>query len=257
MGQYQDDYVLQENDNIIELIPKLKVEIIKMIYESLGIGLDKTKNKINYFNYLINSPNSFGNSFGLDNSVDFTNYSGKLISLDKLMKIFPKANRNYAGGALAALDNYGAKVGLSTTGQLMVLAQFAHESGNFIYTEEIGKGAGRSYGSPTGPYGKIYYGRGPIQVTGIDNYKAITEIYFPKLGINADIYRDPDLCVKNLAIGCAASLCWFLLPGNGRTAIAAANKGDIKGLTKAINGGYNGLEDRIKNTKKIFAFANA
>ena len=43
-----------------------------------------------------------------------------------------------------------------------------------------------------------------------------------------------------------------MLPGNGKRAIAAANAGDVKGLTKAINGGYNGLQDRIKNTKKIF-----
>ena len=43
------------------------------------------------------------------------------------------------------------------------------------------------------------------------------------------------------------------MPGNGKRAIKCANNGDVVGLSKAINGGYNGLQDRINNTKKIFA----
>ena len=135
----------------------------------------------------------------------------------------------------------------------MVLAQFAHESGNFIYTHEIDNGKGRSYGRPSGPYGKVYYGRGPIQITWEANYKQITQKCFPKIGITADIHKDPDLCCRNLEIGCAASLCWFMLSGNGKSAIAAANAGDVRALTKAINGGYNGLQDRVNNTNKILA----
>ena len=249
--QYDADYNLQEKDNIIELIARLRVDLYKEIYESIGYGLNKTNNQINYKNYLINNPQMFGNQFGLDIG-SFENYTGGVISLDELMKIYPRAKRDYAGAALAALDKYGSTVGLTDKGKLMVLAQFAHESGNFIYTAELGKGKGRQYGQPSGPYGKIYYGRGPIQITWEANYKAITQKCFPILGINEDIHKNPDLCCTNLEIGCAASLCWFMLPGNGKRAIAAANAGDIKALSKAINGGYNGLEDRIKLTNKIF-----
>lgn len=253
MGQYEVDYELQEYDNIIELIPKLKLDLIKEIYESIGYGLGRTNNVCNYKNYLINNPEMFGNSFGLD-SGSFENYTGGIISLDNLMKIYPRAKREYAGAALAALDKYGSTIGLSDKGKLMVLAQFAHESGNFVYTAELGKGKGRKYGLPSGPYNKIYYGRGPIQITWEENYKSITQNIFPRMGINTDIWADPDLCEQNLLIGCAASLAWFLLPGNGKKAIAAANAGDVLALTKAINGGTNGLADRQKNTEKIFAF---
>jgi len=253
--QYDADYNLQEKDNIIELIARLRVDLYKEIYESIGYGLNKTNNQINYKNYLINNPQMFGNQFGLDIG-SFENYTGGVISLDELMKIYPRAKRDYAGAALAALDKYGSTVGLTDKGKLMVLAQFAHESGNFIYTAELGKGKGRQYGQPSGPYGKIYYGRGPIQITWETNYKTITQNIFPKMGINADIWADPDLCEQNLLIGCAASLAWFLLPGNGKRAIAAANAGDVLALTKAINGGTNGLDDRKKNTEKIFAAVN-
>ena len=78
------------------------------------------------------------------------------------------------------------------------------------------------------------------------------------MGINANIWENPDLCEQNYLVGCAASLAWFMLQGNGKMAVKAANAGDIKNLTKAINGGYNGIEDRIKITQKIIkAISNA
>ena len=142
--QYETDYELQENDNIIELIPKLTLDIVKEIYESIGINYDKTDNQCNYVNYLINNPSMFG-MFGGTGGLDgeFGNYTGGVVSLDTLLKIFPSAKRDYAGAALAALDKYGDVVGLTQKGKLTVLAQFALESGKFQYTAEIGKGKGR------------------------------------------------------------------------------------------------------------------
>lgn len=66
MGQYEVDYELQENDNIIELIPKLRLDIIKEIYESLGYSLGTTRNEFNYRNYLINNLDMFGQFGGID-----------------------------------------------------------------------------------------------------------------------------------------------------------------------------------------------
>ena len=260
--------MLDESEVYIKELSNTIINLYKLCIEDMGYDMGNTNSKIDYRNYLVDNPIKFEKSFTEEEmatgdgfselpdggySVDFSNYKGGIISIDKLMKIYPKADRNYAAAAVSALDKYGSKVGLTDKGKLMVLAQFAHESGNFKYTHEIGSGKGRKYGQPAGPYGKVYYGRGPIQITWESNYKAITQNCFPKLGINADIHKDPDLCCKNLEIGCAASLCWFMLPGNGKRAIAAANAGDVKASTKAINGGYNGLQDRINNTKKIFA----
>ena len=261
--------MLDNSEIYIKELSHTIITLYKLVIEDMGYDMGDTNNEIEYRNYLVDDPITFEEPFSddelstgdgfssytpseVDSNVDFSNYKGGIISIDNLMKIYPRAKRNYAAAAVSALDKYGSKVGLTDKGKLMVLAQFAHESGNFIYTHEIGSGKGRKYGVPAGPYGKIYYGRGPIQITWEANYKQITQNCFPKMGISANIHKDPDLCCSNLEIGCAASLAWFMLPGNGKRAIAAANAGDVKGLTKAINGGYNGLQDRIKNTKKIF-----
>ncbi len=34
--------------------------------------------------------------------------------------------------------------------------------------EEYGRGKGRKYGAPAGPYGKIYFGRGYVQLTWLE-----------------------------------------------------------------------------------------
>jgi len=249
--------MLDESEIYVKELSHTIINLYKLVVEDMGYDMGDTNNEIEYRNYLSSDPIYFYKDDEStfedgDSSIDFSNYTGGIISIDKLMQIYPKANRNYAAAAVSVLDKYGDKVGLNDRGKLMVLAQFAHESGNFIYTHEIGNGKGRLYGQPSGPYRKVYYGRGPIQITWEANYKQITQNCFPKIGITADIHKDPDLCCRNLEIGCAASLCWFMLSGNGKRAIAAANAGDVRELTKAINGSYNGLQDRVNNTNKIF-----
>lgn len=249
---------IYDMDNVVELIPKIRLDLTKEIFESLGYNLDITDNKINYKNYMINNLNDIcllgQDIIGINDNIgdSLISFGGGKLTINDLMKIYPNANRNYANAILYTLDKYGNSIGLNDKGKLMVLAQLAHESGNFRYTAEIGKGRGKKYGNPTGPYNKIYYGRGPIQITWEQNYKKISQEIFPKMGINVDIWANPDLCEQNLVVGCAASLAWFLLPGNGKRAIACANNGDVVGLTKAINGSTNGLEERKRNTQKIF-----
>ena len=56
---------------------------------------------------------------------------------------------------------------------------------------EYGKGAGKSYGKPAGPYNQVYYGRGYVQLTWYDNYKAQDA----KLGLNSELVKKPDLAL--------------------------------------------------------------
>lgn len=55
---------------------------------------------------------------------------------------------------------------------------------------EIGKGRGRPYGQPAGPYGHIYYGRGYVQTTWYRNYQRLAKVS------GVDVVRDPELAMR-------------------------------------------------------------
>jgi hypothetical protein len=82
------------------------------------------------------------------------------------------------------------------TQQAYVLATAQHETaGTFRPLEEYGRGKGRSYGKPHPQTGKIYYGRGFVQLTWLSNYQKYSKI----LGI--DMVNRPELaCDPNVAL---------------------------------------------------------
>lgn len=120
------------------------------------------------------------------------------------------------------------------------IAQLAHESASFRYAEEIASGdayEGRSDLGNTQPGdGRRFKGRGLIQLTGRANY---TE-YAKACGI--DVVAKPQLVASDpfLAVDVA---CWFW---HTRKLNALADADDVKAVTRRINGGYNGLDDRIE-----------
>jgi len=81
-----------------------------------------------------------------------------------------------------------------------------------------------------------YCGRGLIQLTGKNNYQAFAD------SIETPVEDVPEYLAT--FEGAAQSACWFWETNNLNR---FADVGDIKGLTRAINGGYIGLEDRIKH----------
>jgi putative chitinase len=151
------------------------------------------------------------------------------------------------------------------------LAQCAHESGGFIwltenlnyraaglmktfakyfpnetiarqYEKQADKIANRVYASRMGNGnedsgdGARYKGRGLIQVTGKDNY-----FWFA-----ASLQITPEEAAEYMQTfeGAAQSACWFWETNNLNK---LADAGDIETMTKRINGGTIGLEDRKKH----------
>ena len=108
---------------------------------------------------------------------------------------------------------------------------------NIVYSNRMGNG------SPESGDGYRYRGRGIVQVTGKDNYRACSRAVY-----NDDwIVDNPDfLTTKEGAI---ISACWFW---DTNKLNAYADTGNIKEMTRKINGGYNGLADRqLKYTKAL------
>jgi putative chitinase len=118
------------------------------------------------------------------------------------------------------------------------LAQLAHESGEFLYMEEIADGSAyegdADLGNTEPGDGPRFKGHGPMQITGRANHAACGAA----LGI--DLIAEPRLiCTPVYA---TASACWFW---NSRRLSLLADRDWFVAISKAINGGLNGLADRL------------
>lgn len=148
----------------------------------------------------------------------------------------------------AAFNEYAPRFGLDREQRAEhFFAQLAHESGGFKYDREIWgpTAAQRRYegrkdlGNVVAGDGSKFRGYGPIQITGRAN---VTEFYRWCLKNNLDC---PDFVTYPHKI---AEMPWGLLAAfwfwETRGLNAYADKNDLSGITKRINGGYNGLADR-------------
>jgi len=103
---------------------------------------------------------------------------------------------------------------------------------NLVYANRMGNGP------PESGDGYRFRGRGLIQLTGRDNYT----FFAGSLGIPVEEASE----YLETFEGAVQSACWFWETNN---LTQWADKGDILTLTKRINGGTIGLEDRIKHYK--------
>lgn len=132
------------------------------------------------------------------------------------------------------MPNYGIDTPLR---EAAFLAQVAHESGRFIYTEEIASGQAyegrKDLGNVYIGDGKKYKGRGLIQLTGRANYAEFSGHCGIDFIENPALLSTPQYAVQ--------SACWFW---SERGLNTLADVGEFKKITRIINGGYNGLEQR-------------
>lgn len=98
---------------------------------------------------------------------------------------------------------------------------------NLVYSSRMGNGA------PQTGEGWLYRGRGAKQLTGKDNYRRCGD------ALGLDLINNPDLLLQ--PVPAARSAGWFWKTNKLSD---YADAGDIKGMTKKINGGYIGLEKR-------------
>lgn len=126
--------------------------------------------------------------------------------------------------------------------QAAFLAQIGHESGSLVYTKELGgasyfaKYDGREDLGNTQPGdGAKFAGRGLIQITGRANYAKASKALFgdDRLLKTPEVLEQPEWAAK--------SATWYWTTRNLN---ALADQDRFTDITKAINGGTNGLEDR-------------
>ena len=170
--------------------------------------------------YEINTPNRIAGFFAQcgHESMNFTalseNLNYRAETLEKLFsKYFSKAGRNAAD-----------------------YAKQPEKIANVIYASGMGNGDTAS------GEGYLFRGRGVIQLTGKDNYSAFASSIKMSL---------PDVIeYVQTKKGALESACWYW---NSRKLNMACDEGDIVKMTKLVNGGTIGLEDRRKHYEQALA----
>ena len=179
-----------------------------------------------------------------------------LIDAGGLIRIMPQATSR-AQTFAPALDNAMAEFSIAVPRRAAAfLAQCAHESAELLYMKELG-GAAYLDKYDTGELakrlgntpeddddGQKYCGRGPIQLTGLDNYKAAG------LALGLDLINHPEL-LEQPAHGCRAA-AWFW---RRRGLNELADQDAFGAITVRINGGYLGLDKRLGywlRARKVF-----
>ena len=178
------------------------------------------------------------------------------ITEKQLQQILPNAGRK-AGVFVPSLNATMGKYAIITRLRMAAfLAQVGHESGQFLYVRELGNDAylskydtgrlaQRLGNTPEADGdGQLYRGRGLIQVTGRANYEACSEALFG----DSRLLNTPELLEHPVYAAMSAGWFWQKEGLN-----SLADKGDILAITKRINGGTNGLEDRKALYKRALA----
>jgi putative chitinase len=158
-----------------------------------------------------------------------------------LLKLKSIINNKYiTNDLILALNQTFVKYEINTKlRQIHFLAQIIHESGSFKYVQEIASGEAYEGRKDLGNYNKgdgvKYKGRGLIQITGRNNYTELSKAF----GTN---FIDNPILLETYPHA-ALSAGWYW---DSRKLNIFADKDDIITITRKINGGLNGIDDRKK-----------
>jgi putative chitinase len=164
-----------------------------------------------------------------------------------IRKMAPGALPSIVNGLAAAMPRCIQIANLTTPlRQEHFLAQLAHESAGFKTTTEYASGKAyegrKDLGNTQKGDGVRFKGRGLIQITGRANYNTMSK------ALGQDFVKEPELAAEFPYAALTAALYW-----KNHNLNRYADRDDIRGVTKVINGGYNGLADRTAYLAKAKA----
>ena len=155
-------------------------------------------------------------------------------------------NDSNVNSIIVSLAKFGDGFGITRPHRLAhYLSQTSHESGGYKYDEEIASGAayeGRAdLGNVKSGDGRRYKGRTGMQLTGRANYREFTVWVRKNLDPKCpDFEADPEAVNTDPWEGLVPIWYWVTRKLN-----LLADENNIEQITKKINGGRNGLADRM------------
>jgi putative chitinase len=169
-----------------------------------------------------------------------------VLTVEQFRAACPRLTEEKAVAYLPLMMAACAEFGITTPLRLASwLAQAGHESGSFRYLKEIWgptaaqlkyeppSGVATSLGNLEPGDGYKFRGRGPIQVTGRHNYEKASKALGMNLITHPELAAEPESAFR-------ISAWWWKEHGCNEI----ADTGNVRALTRRINGGTNGLRDR-------------
>lgn len=178
-----------------------------------------------------------------------------MITIDQLVQL--GATRENAQKYTTPLNKAMKKYAINTPLRMAhFLAQLYHESGCLKYNEELASGEAyegrKDLGNVLPGDGKKFKGRGLLQLTGRLNYIN----YGTSIGEN--IAETPEIVSNPQWAADSAAWFWaeYKKDSAGLSLNDFADNDLFLKITYKINGGFNGLADRLKYLKKTYALLN-
>jgi len=174
------------------------------------------------------------------------------ISKQQLKEIVPYIKEKNLDLYSKPLNEAMYEFGINTKPRISAfIAQIAHESGSFHYVKELASGAAYDDREDLGnrmplaieiaevthktTAGRLYKGRGLIQITGFYNYRDCG------VGLGLDLINNPEQLEKPEAA--CRSAAWFW---DSRELNILADRNEFRKITQKINGGYTGIAERFE-----------
>lgn len=171
------------------------------------------------------------------------------ITDEQLKQIYPHSTQANRDKYLPHINRFLFEFKMDTyKTQCAFLAQIGHESGQLRYVEEIGSGKAyegrKDLGNIYKGDGVLFKGRGLIQITGRNNYQQLSKDLKIDFIVNPYLLKEPVYAVL--------SAVWYWNSHN-LNKYTTLEESDFKALTKKINGGLNGYQNRLElwNEAKI------
>ena len=169
--------------------------------------------------------------YGIDTPLRVAHFMAQVLHESGMMR-HTVENMNYSAKALRRVFRK-----YFTVERAQRYARKSEKIGNRVYANRMGNG------SESSGDGDRYRGRGLIQLTGKNNYQQFSDWH------GVDVIHNPKSVASNHAV---ASAVFYWSRNNLNN---YADRDDVRKVTKRINGGYNGLEDRkrlLDKAKRVF-----
>jgi predicted chitinase len=233
-------YVVQAGDTLGHIAQQHGITLSALLQANPEItnpNLIRPGQTINIPEAQVETPASVGTSTGSQDPTDG-------VCVDQLCHIVPGLQHDKSATLVGPINQAMQEASINTPArQAAFLAQIAHETGGFKWFRELGNDAyferyeGRTDLGNTQPGdGPRYRGRGFIQITGRANYTKAGQ------ALGLDLVNHPQLA-ETPEVG-ARIAAWFW-QSHGLNALAdQADDAAFQTITRRINGGLNGLDDR-------------